>query len=328
VTQRARTLAIAVALAAVTAGCGRAGSITNPKGSEASNIATTWWIIFGLACAVYLVVGGLIIFAALRGRRRGRSSRLRENTFIWIGGLVIPLVILLVVAGVTVNSTSALRAPSPDALRIDVTGKLWWWNVRYVDTNVVTANVIHIPAGQEIDLRLTSDNVIHSFWVPELAGKEDTIPGQTNHLRFTANEPGTFLGRCAEFCGLQHAHMDIIVVVETPGDFGRWLARRQATSSAPQSEEATRGAVVFQREACAGCHTIRGTTANGKVGPELTDFGTRPTIGAGVLTNTPENLERWIYDAPDLKPGTSMPQFHSLASKDIAALATYLEGLK
>jgi len=325
----ARTLALVVALAVLTAGCGRAGSIVSPKGSEASKIATTWWIIFGLACAVYLVVGSLIIYAALRGRRRGRSSsRLRENTFIWVGGLLIPLVILLVVAGVTVNSTSALRAPAAGALRIDVTGKLWWWDVRYAGTNVVTANVIHIPAGQDIDLRLTSDNVIHSFWVPELAGKEDTIPGQTNHLRFTANEPGTYLGRCAEFCGLQHAHMDIIVVVETPGDFGRWMARRQSTSSAPESEETTRGAVVFQREACAGCHTIRDTAANGKVGPDLTDFGSRPTIGAGVLDNTPENLERWIYDAPDVKPGTVMPQFHSLPAKDIAALAAYLESLK
>jgi cytochrome c oxidase subunit II len=321
-------LLIAMVLCLFAAGCGQAGSIVNPKASEANRIATTWWIIFALACVVYLVVGGLIVFAALRGRRRRGASGLRENAFIWVGGIIVPLVILLVIAGVTVNTTSALRNPSSDALHIDVTGKLWWWDVRYVGTNVVTANTFHIPAGRPIDLRVTSDNVIHSFWVPELAGKEDTIPGQTNHLRFTADEPGTYRGRCAEFCGLQHAHMDIIVVVDTAGDFGRWLARREALDGAPTSDATTRGAVVFQREACAGCHTIRGTSANGKVGPDLSDFGSRPTIGAGVLTNTPEHLHDWIYDAPAAKPGTAMPQFHSLPARDIAAVATYLESLK
>jgi cytochrome c oxidase subunit 2 len=310
------------------AGCGRAGSIVSPKGSEAHRIAGTWWLVFGLASAVYLVVGGLIVFAALRGRRRRAPSGLRDNAFIWIGGLAVPLAILLVLAAVTVNTTSALRNPSRRALQVDVEGKLWWWSVHYVGTDVVTANEIHLPAGQPVDLRLTSDNVIHSFWVPELAGKEDTIPGQTNHLRFTADEPGVYLGRCAEFCGLQHAHMDIVVVVDTPGRFGRWLARRESATGAPESEETTRGAVVFQREACAGCHTIRGTTATGHVGPDLTDFGSRRTIGAGVLENTRPNLERWIEDAPREKTGIRMPPFRSLPAVDITALAQYLESLK
>jgi cytochrome c oxidase subunit 2 len=237
-------------------------------------------------------------------------------------------VILLVLAVVTVHTTSALRRPSARELAIDVVGKQWWWAVSYPDAGVRTANEIHLPAGQPVDLRLTTTDVIHSFWVPELAGKEDTIPGQVNHLRFTADRPGTYLGRCAEFCGLQHAHMDISVVVETPGDFGRWLARETRVGQAPTSDEAARGAAVFQREACAGCHTIRGTNASGTVGPNLSDVGARRTLGAGVLENTDANLEQWILDAPSLKEGIVMPSFRSLPADDIAALATYLESLR
>src|SRR5262249_42514063 len=172
-------------------------SIVTPKGSEADSIAGAWWLMFGLAAFVYVVVAGLIVYATVRGRRRGaRTSRLHEDAFIWIGGVAAPVVILLVLAVVTVHTTEALRRPARDALGGDVAGEDWWWAVRYPGTDIVTANEVHLPVDRPVDLRLTSDNVIHSFWVPELAGKQDAIPGQPNHLRFTPEATGTFVGRC------------------------------------------------------------------------------------------------------------------------------------
>jgi cytochrome c oxidase subunit 2 len=324
---RLRLGALAVAAGVVAAGCGGAHSIVDPKGSEADRVAGVWWLMFGLAAAVYVVVAGCILYAATRGRRRRAQSRLQDNWFIWIGGVIVPFLILVVLAVVTVDTTSALRTSSPGELRIDVVGKLWWWEVRYPGRGIVTANEIHIPRGTPIDLHLTSDNVIHSFWVPQLAGKMDTIPGQPNNLEFTADKVGRYQGRCAEFCGLQHAHMGVDVIVDTPADFGRWLARRARVPLEPASEEAASGQLVFQREACAGCHTIRGTDAQGTIGPDLTDVGSRALLGAGAIENTPQNMRAWIRDAPAIKPGIQMPSFGSLSDRDVAALAAYLESL-
>jgi cytochrome c oxidase subunit 2 len=325
---RRRLVALAIAVGIATASCGGAHSIVNPKGSEADRVAGVWWLMFGLAAAVYVVVAGCILYAATRGRRRRGPSRLHDNWFIWIGGVIVPFLILVVLAVVTVDATSALRTSSPGEVRIDVVGKLWWWEVRYPGHGVVTANEIHIPRGTPINVRLTSDNVIHSFWVPQLAGKMDTIPGQPNNLEFTADKVGRYAGRCAEFCGLQHAHMGFEVIVETPADYGRWLARRERVPLEPASEEAASGQLVFQREACAGCHTIGGTDAQGTVGPDLTDVGSRRLLGAGAIENTPQNMRAWIRDAGAIKPGVQMPSFQSLPDRDVAALAAYLESLK
>ncbi len=288
--RRLRSALMVAFAATVVAGCSDAGSIIDTKGSEADRIASVWWIAFGLAAFVYVAVAGLILFAVTRGRRRGVASRLDTNLFIWIGGVVVPMVILAVIAVVTVQSTGALREPSRDELHVDVAGQLWWWGVHYPDSDVDTANEIHLPAGQPVDIRLTSDNVIHSFWVPQLAGKEDAIPGQPNHLRFTPETPGTYRGRCAEYCGIEHGHMGLRVIVETPADFGRWLARRESVPTEPVSDDAAAGATLFTSLPCAGCHTVRGTSATGKVGPDLTDVGSRQTIGADTLLNTPKNL--------------------------------------
>lgn len=319
--------ALVSALAILAAGCG-ADSIVKPEGSEARHVANLWWITFALAAFVYAVVAGLIVHASTRGRRTGGAgSRLHDHAFIWIGGIAVPLVILFVIAGLTVSTTDALRRNEPGALKVDVAGKLWWWEVDYPGSGIVTANELHVPVGRPIDLRLTSDNVIHSLWIPELAGKEDAIPGQPNHLRFTPESTGVFVGRCAEYCGLQHAHMALRVIVETPAEFARWTSRRSAVAGEPPSEEAATGAVVFQREACAGCHTVRGTPARGDVGPELSDVGARGTLGAGVLENTPDNLAGWIRDAPSVKPGIQMPSFRSLPDEDVRALVAYLGSL-
>jgi cytochrome c oxidase subunit 2 len=174
---------------------------------------------------------------------------------------------------------------------------------------------------------LTSADVVHSFWVPQLAGKVDTIPGQTNTLRFTARAPGAYRGMCAEFCGIQHAHMGFIVRVESAGDFDRWLTQHSRPPLEPASEAAAEGQAVFNAQSCAGCHTIDGSPAPGAIGPNLTDLGERATIGAGTLTNTPSNLAHWIQDAPGVKPGVLMPKL-TLSSRDVNAIVTYLESLK
>jgi len=326
---RLRVFLVASGIGLLATGCGSDNSIVDPKGSEAHRIADVWWLMFGLATAVYVIVAGFILYASTRGRRRGaEESRLHDNAFIWIGGVFAPVLILAVLAVVTVSTTEALRKPARDELRIDITGELWWWRVNYHDAGIESANEIYLPAGQPIDIRLTSDNVIHSFWVPQLAGKEDAIPGQVNQLRFTADDVGTYIGQCAEYCGIQHAHMSIRVHVLTPGDFGRWLARQERPPGEPASESIANGQVVFQREACAGCHTVNGTDASGAIGPNLSDVGARTTLGAGAIENNTANLERWIEDAPEVKPGVLMPSFHTLSDRDVADIAAYLENLK
>jgi cytochrome c oxidase subunit 2 len=315
--------AIALGLAA----CGDNTSALDAHGSEARHIAGLWWLMFGLAAGVYVVVAGFIVIAALRGRRRRpEASRLNPNLFIAVGGVVVPTLILLVLAVVTVTTTGALRKAGSDPVHIEVTGERWWWSVRYPGRAIVTANEVHVPVGQPVEIGLESDNVVHSFWVPELAGKVDTIPGQRNVLRFTAEKSGTYLGVCAEFCGIQHAHMGFRVIAESPGEFERWATAHASPPREPASELAAQGQARFQALPCAGCHTIRGTAARGKVGPDLTDFGSRATIGAGAAENTPKNLERWIQHAQSVKPGALMPNL-TLSDDDVRALVAYLESI-
>jgi cytochrome c oxidase subunit II len=308
--------------------CSASTSAVDTHGSEARHIAGLWWLMFGLAAGVYVVVAGFIIVAALRGRRgTPRRSRISQSVFITVGGLLVPTLILLVLAVVTVTTTSALRKPASNPVRIEVTGERWWWAVRYPGREIVTANELHIPSGQPVEVGLQSDNVIHSFWVPELAGKVDTIVGQRNVLRFTAEKPGTYLGVCAEFCGIQHAHMGFRVIVQSPGAFGRWVADHTQPPREPASQLAANGALRFQSLPCAGCHTVRGTQAQGKVGPNLTDFGSRATIGAGTVENNPGNLTRWVQHAQSIKPGALMPNL-TLSDNDVRALVAYLESLR
>ena len=317
-------LAIVIGISA----CSGSTSAVDAHGSEARHIAGLWWLMFGLAVGVYVVVGGFIIVAALRGRRgTPRRSRISQNMFITVGGVLVPALILLVLAVVTVTTTGALRKAGNNPVRIEVTGERWWWTVRYPDRQIVTANELHIPVGQPVAIGLESDNVVHSFWVPELAGKVDTIPGQRNVLRFTAEKAGTYLGVCAEFCGIQHAHMGFRVIAQSAGAFERWTTAHAEPPREPTSELAADGALRFQRLPCAGCHTVRGSQAHGTVGPDLTDFGSRATIGAGAVENDPSNLARWVRHAQSIKPGVLMPNL-TLSDDDVRALVSYLESLR
>jgi cytochrome c oxidase subunit II len=304
-------------------------SILDAHGSEAHHLANVWWIMLGIAAFVYLVVGGFIVLASLRGRRRepAEGPSRHDQYFIWIGGVIVPTVILMFVAFLTVHTGAALRAPEKNPLRVHVVGKEWWWAVEYPGTSVVTANEIHVPVGQPLEIQVDADDVVHSFWVPQLAGKLDAIPGQHNILRFTVRQAGVYRGECAEFCGLQHAHMNFRVIAESPGDFTKWLLHEQQVTPIPSSELAARGQLAFNTSACAGCHAVRATDARSNVGPDLTDVAARARLGAETVDNTPENLRRWIADPAQFKPGVRMPPA-IISPDDLDAIVAYLEGLR
>ncbi|HSH59039.1 MAG TPA: cytochrome c oxidase subunit II [Acidimicrobiales bacterium] len=321
---RRRALLPALGLLVLGACSSQSPNALSPKGPDAQSIAGVAWLMFGLATAVYVVVGGLIIFGALRG---SKPSRISDSAFIWVGGILAPIVILALLAVVTVKTTDTLRKPDANPLRIEATGYQFWWAAEYPDEKVTTANEIRVPAGRPVEIGLHSKDVIHSFWVPELAGKVDMVPGQRNVIRFTAEKPGEYRGQCAEFCGLQHAKMAFLVVAEDPGTYERWIVRQQRPRSGPSTERQAAGEQVFMRSSCAGCHTIRGTEAQGTLGPDLSDFGSRRTLGAVSTPNTRGNLAGWIENPQSIKPGNLMPPVQ-LEPEELLNLLEYLENLR
>ncbi|HEX2090693.1 MAG TPA: cytochrome c oxidase subunit II [Actinomycetota bacterium] len=312
-------------------------STLETKGPAAARIAGTWWFMFWVSLVVVLFVGALLLLGMFRRRRSERgaddphgvtSPRHWERRLLLFGGVVGPLIVLAVLWVVTLRDVNFLAAPlRSNMLTVDVIGRLWWWEVRYPEQGIVTANEIHIPVGQPVRIRLTSNGVIHSFWVPELAGKTDMIAGQTNNMWLEASQPGVYRGQCAEYCGRQHTHMIFFVIAEPQATFERWVQREASSVPAPAAANLTRGQRVFETNACAGCHTIRGTTAAGRVGPDLTHFGSRRTIGAGTVPNTRSLLAAWVVNAQSIKPGNLMPPV-PLPPDDVQALVDYLESLK
>jgi cytochrome c oxidase subunit 2 len=274
---------------------------------------------------VYAAVLACVVLAALGGRHRAKpiSHRFQSNLLI-VGGLAVPGVILLLLAVMTVVRTNDLAAAGPDPLTVSVQGREWFWDVTYIG-GAATSNELHVPVGRFVDVSVTTGDVIHSLWIPQLSVKADAIPGQTNHLRFTAHRTGTYLAECAEFCGIQHAHMSLVVVVQSATDFSSWLDRLGASTTSGSSA-ASAGESTFLRLPCAGCHAIAGTGATATVGPNLTDIASRPTLGAGAAPNDEAHLRQWITDAPSLKPGTHMPPI-ALSQEDLNTLVTYLRSL-
>jgi cytochrome c oxidase subunit II len=229
-----------------------------------------------------------------------------------------------------VTTQAAIATPANTDLTVRVTGRQWWWEVSYLDRSpsliATTANEIHIPVGRPVRLEVVSGDVIHSFWIPELAGKTDLIPGQENVMWLEANRPGVYHGQCAEYCGLQHAKMAMEVVAEPPDAFARWLERQRAPAATPAGTNAAAGAHVFATYACALCHTVRGTMAGGRLGPDLTHVGGRRTIAAGTIANTRGNLLGWIENPQAFKPGTLMPAV-PLEGRELDDLTAYLQSL-
>jgi cytochrome c oxidase subunit 2 len=217
--------------------------------------------------------------------------------------------------------------PTPPALTIEVIGHMWWWEVRYPDHEVTTANEIYIPAGQPVNIRLTTNDVIHSFWVPELNGKIDMIPGKTNTLWLQAAEPGIYRGLCTEFCGLQHAKMQYLVIAVPPNAFAQWVEAQRQPAPAPTDETTRLGQQIFLGSACVYCHAIRGTNASGQLGPDLTHIASRRTLGAGILPNNRGTLGGWTINSQHIKPGNRMPPMN-LSGAELQALLDYLATLR
>jgi len=292
-----------------------------------------WWLMI-VSVLVILVVGILVLVGAFRsddGDRRAIDRRGGGIKWIVVGGIIVPAIILVLTLSFTVATEVATAAPPADpSVTIEVIGHRWWWEVKYAGApahTVVTANEIHIPVGAPVRVQLSSADVIHSFWIPQLAGKTDVIPGQRNVMWLQANKAGIYRGACTEYCGLQHANMAAFVVAETPAAFRQWLQTQADSAATPTDPDAVVGLGVFQRSACGACHAIRGSEALGHVGPELTHLASRMTIAAGALENTRGNLAGWIANSQAIKPGNDMPVM-ALRPADLQALVAYLETLK
>ncbi|HEY0517879.1 MAG TPA: cytochrome c oxidase subunit II [Ilumatobacteraceae bacterium] len=314
------------------AACSGPHSMLSPHSPEGRSIAATWWLMFAMAVVVYIVVTALVVIAISRRPANVPDERRHrfENRFIVVGGLALPVMILAITAIATVQVANELSPASASAeapVQITVEGELWWWRIEYPNEHVVTANEIHVPIGQKVDIKLVSDNVIHSLWIPELNGKQDLVPGQVNHLRFTADKVGRFDGRCAEFCGIQHARMEFIVFVDSADDYRSWIADNQASAAQPTDGSGQTGQQLFETSSCAGCHTIVGTSAQGSAGPDLTHVASRKTLAAGTIDNTPERMAAWLDHTQSLKHGALMPEV-DLTKQQIDALVAYLERLK
>lgn len=319
-------------------------SALNAAGPQAGRIAGLFWFFTILLAIVFASVIGLLLWTMTR-RRRGIEQEPLEHihapsaateaklTRTVIAATVTTTLILigLLVASVTTGKAISGLRGRKNGMVVEVTGNQWWWYIRYFNDDasliVVTANEIHIPVGRPVMIRGTSNDVIHSFWIPNLHGKADLIPSRVNTEWIQADRPGKFRGQCAEFCGMQHAHMALWVIADPPDQFEKWMNRQRQPAATPSDANLQRGQEVFLNHACSFCHTIAGTTAMGSVGPDLTHLGSRLTIAAGTLPNTKGNLGGWIADPQSIKPGNHMATVE-LKSDDLQPLLDYLESLQ
>jgi cytochrome c oxidase subunit 2 len=317
-------------LAACAVGCGGPQSTLNPAGEDADRIAVLFWS---------MTMGGLVVWASvvslgiycLRARPAANAERL--TTLIIVGGgVVLPIVVLTGLLAYGLALLPKVIATAPEgSMRVSVVGEQWWWRVRYHAPDgraVDLANEIRVPAGETIDVHLASTNVIHSFWIPSLAGKVDMIPGRLTRLSLEPTRTGVFRGACAEYCGTAHAFMTFPVVVLERDAFASWLDAQAAPAHTPIEPLAAQGHSLFLSNGCGACHTVRGTSADGVIGPDLTHVGSRISLAAGTLPNENADFIRWIARPEHAKPGAQMPAFGMLAGDDLRALAAYLNGLQ
>ena len=326
---RASALAM-LAAASLASACDGVQSTLSPSGQGAERIAALFWWMTGGALIVWVFVVALAIFYARRATR-GRNPR-RDRWLILGGGVAFPTVTLtvLLVFGLAMIPETVARAPQ-GSLTIHVTGEQWWWRVRYLRPGgeaVVLANEVRLPVGEPVQFVLDSDNVIHSFWIPSLGGKMDMIPGRVNYLTLRPTRTGIFRGACAEYCGTSHALMAFYAEVMEKEAFDRWLEHQRAPAAAPSDPQASRGGELFTSTGCGACHTVRGTSAAGSIGPDLTHVGGRLSVGAGILETRPDKLRDWLARTAHIKPGVHTPEFGMLPDPDLQALAAYLHGLK
>jgi cytochrome c oxidase subunit II len=325
-----RRLVVALGSGLLLAGCQSGPTTLAPQGPAAQEINQLWWILLGAGILLYLVVMLLFAFSAWNGNREQDPRRVRPSSsgarWILIGAGFTALV-LLGLFGLSIGALRSLSmAAQADIVTVRVTGHQWWWEVEYPDAQIITANEIHIPAGRPVRIELLSTDVIHSFWVPALHGKMDMVPGQINLFQLQADRPGEYWGLCAQFCGIQHAKMNFLVIAHPEEEFNRWLAARAQPPPAPAEPLAQQGQEVFLGAACMNCHAISGTEAVGRLGPDLTHFASRRTLSATALPNTLGNLSGWIADPQHIKPGSLMPA-SQLTGTELHALLAYLQTL-
>jgi cytochrome c oxidase subunit 2 len=310
------------------------GGIPNmlaPRGIAAQHLATLGWVLIVISVIVLVLV--MLALLIPLGRDRPQSAgagalyNAREHTFVLVVGAAIPALILLGVYLFSMKDIGLWEFGSHSTADVEVIGHRWWWEVRYPRLGIHTANEIYVPAGTRVTIALSSADVIHSFWVPQLHGKLDLIPGRVNRFWIEADSAGEYRGECAEFCGAQHAHMDFTVVALPRDDFSRWAAAQQKPAAAPVDSTARAGQHVFSAAGCAACHTVAGSGAAGRVGPDLTHFASRLTIAGGMMPNTRGYLSGWVVGAQTLKPGALMPDI-PLSGGELQAVLAYVEGLR
>jgi len=304
-------------------------SMLDPAGTAAAEIATLFWWMAAGSAGVWLIAVGLGLYCA-RGRRLPQPER-----FVWRlivgGGVIVPSVLLVVLLFFGLRPLTRADAASFGAPTVTVSGEQWWWRVRYTrpdGTAVDLANELRLPVGHRTEVALASDNVLHAFWVPALAGKVDMIPGRATRLVLEPTKIGVFRGACAEYCGTSHARMDFRAEVMSAADFDIWLAGQAADALPVDNDEARRGAELFTWHGCGACHAVRGTTAAGTIGPDLTHVGSRPSLATASMRNAPAEMAAWLAAPERTKPGAHMPGFAMVGDADLHALAAYLTALR
>jgi cytochrome c oxidase subunit 2 len=312
------------------------GNIFDPQATPAESVYHLSLLVVAVCAAIFLVVAGLLTFTIVRFRRKTddghEPAQVYGSNRIEIAWTVIPILIVLVLTMATARVVVAIqnkRVPA-DALHVTVIGHQWWWEIRYPELGITTANELHVAVSTAAKptltlLKLQSADVAHSFWVPQLSGKTDLIPNRTNSMWIDPRQEGTFLGNCAEYCGTQHANMLLRVIVQSPADFEKWAAGEKLTASTNARMEAARA--TFLSLSCISCHTVSGTPASGTFGPDLSHLMSRATLGSGVIPNTPENLRAWVKDPQAIKPGNLMPNMQ-LNSRELDEVVAYLSSLK
>ncbi|HEX3882113.1 MAG TPA: cytochrome c oxidase subunit II [Stellaceae bacterium] len=330
-------LGLGGSLLALCAGCRGWQSALDPQGPEARHLRHLIWLFTGVAALVWVLVM-VVLFVAIRRRCLGSPEPValtppaeRRATFAVGVASVATVIVLALLTAVSYRATGALGQDTEDAVNIRLRGYQWWWEATYLgplsEATFVTANELHIPVGRPVTIDLSSDDVIHSFWVPNLAGKQDLIPGRDNRITITADHAGTYRGPCAEFCGLQHAHMSLFVIAEPPAEFDKWRDAQKQPAAAPGGDEQQAGQQIVTGTQCAACHTIRGTAAKGTVAPDLTHLASRFYLAAGELPMTRGSLAAWVADPQTIKPGNNMPQV-PLTGDELRAVSAYLASLK
>jgi cytochrome c oxidase subunit 2 len=303
-------------------------NVLHPHSHAQHEINVLWWVMFVGSCIGLMLVAFLLLLGWLRRNQPTLPFGLGERgaTGLVIGlGIALPIALLSALffwSDIFVIRSTAAPNPRTTSLTARVIGHQWWWEIRYPGTPAVTANELHIPTDTRVDVLGTTDDVIHSIWLPELNRKIDVIPGRVNRLLLSTPRPGTYQGECSEFCGLQHAHMLLYAIAQPRAQFEAWLRRESRPASTTGS-----GALLFDRVGCGNCHQIRGTDAQGQVGPDLTHVASRITLAAGTIPNDRAHLREWIDDPQHVKPGNKMPGLH-LSQSELTALTTYLESLK